>query len=108
VIYHTESEARQHIEQLFEVEEMQLPDGSLSGLAAKYNGERLLGLCKPNYDRLAHKQINPTDTDATPCVHPVEGVQCWVIAIITSWMWANLAFQAVFVAKEGRIHPFLA
>ncbi len=66
MIYRTESEARQHIEQLFEVEEMQPPDGSLPGLVANYNGERLLGLRKPNYDRLANKQISPTDPDATP------------------------------------------
>lgn len=66
MIYRTESEARQHIEQLFEVEEMQPLDGSLSGLAAKYNGEWLLGLRKPNYNLLVRKQITPTDPDATP------------------------------------------
>ena len=62
----TESKARQHIEQLFEVDEVQPPDGSLSNLVAKYNGERLVGLRKPYYERLADKQISPTDPDATP------------------------------------------
>lgn len=66
MIDRTETEARQHIEQLFEIDETQTPDGSLLGLVAKYNGERILGLRKRKYDRLADKQISPTDPDATP------------------------------------------
>lgn len=66
MIDRTESGARRHIEQLFKIEEMQTLDDSLLGLVAKYNGERILGLRKRNYDRLADKQISPTDPDATP------------------------------------------
>jgi hypothetical protein len=66
MIASTESEARQYIGQLFEVEKMLPPDGSLSYLVAKYNGERILGLRKPYYERLADKQISLRDPDATP------------------------------------------
>ena len=62
----TESEVRQYIEQLFEVEEKEPLDGTLSGLVAKYSGERILGTRNRKYDRLADKQIIPMDPDATP------------------------------------------
>ena len=39
---------------------------SFGALVAKYNGERLSGIRKPNYRRITDEQISPTDPDAAP------------------------------------------
>jgi len=37
-----------------------------STLVTKYNGERIIGVRKPHYQRITDKQVSPTDPDATP------------------------------------------
>ncbi len=73
-------EAQQHIQKLFEQEQVSVgdaeaPTSSLppekpasipSRLVEKYNGERLTGRRTKTYERTTDKKVSPTDPDATP------------------------------------------
>jgi len=57
-------EAQQHLDQLFERFEEDV--SSFGKLVAKYNGDRLIGIRKPHYQRITDDQVSPTDPDAAP------------------------------------------
>jgi transposase len=64
MIDRAEFEVQQHLNQLFEPFE---EDASAFGkLVAKYNGERLIGVRKPHYQRITDDQVSPIDPDAAP------------------------------------------
>jgi hypothetical protein len=60
----TEFEAQSHLEHLFPSNHDN--DQSFQRLVNKYDGKRILGAHKPNYQRIADDQISPTDPDAAP------------------------------------------
>ena len=83
-----EWEAQQHLQELFEAEvdthEMPAPKEDLftgptvepekqsatiltsQEVVTKFNGNRLIGVRKPSYERLADREVCPTDPDASP------------------------------------------
>ncbi len=64
MIERAEFEAQQHLDQLFQhVEENVSPFGRL---VTKYNGKRLTGIRKPQYQRITDNRISPIDPDAAP------------------------------------------
>jgi transposase len=70
MIERTEFEAQQHLNQIFDqFEEDALGFGKL---VAKYNGKRLNGFRKPNYQRITDNQVCPVDPDSAP-MHPSGG-----------------------------------
>lgn len=70
MIDRAEFETQQHLNQLFE----HFEDGasSFGKLVAKYNGERLIGIREPHYQRITDDQVCPVDPDAAP-MHPSGG-----------------------------------
>jgi len=62
----TKSEATQHIEELWEKNEEEVPNETLQDLVEKYNGERCKGLRKPSYKRITDEKVSLTDPDAAP------------------------------------------
>lgn len=57
MIERAEHESQQHLEE---------GPSSFGALVAKYNGERLSGIRKPNYQRITDEQVSTTDPDAAP------------------------------------------
>jgi transposase len=70
MIERTEFEAQQHLIQLFD--QFERDTSGFGKLVAKYNGERLNGICKPHYQRITDDQVCPVDPDAAP-MHPSGG-----------------------------------
>jgi hypothetical protein len=66
MIDRTESEANQHIEELWKKKEEEVPNSTLHELVEKYNGERFTGLRKPSYKRITDEKVSLTDPDAAP------------------------------------------
>jgi transposase len=64
MIDRTDFEAQQYLNQLSEHHEEDV--SHFGKLVAKYNGERLHGIRKPHYQRIADDRISPTDPDAAP------------------------------------------
>jgi len=61
-----ESEAEQHIEELWKSEEENVGTESLENLVEKYDGKRFTGLRKPSYKRITDEKVSLTDPDAAP------------------------------------------
>jgi transposase len=57
-------EVQQHLERLFEL--LEEDTSTFSRLVAKYNGERLISVRKPHYQRITDERISPVDPDAAP------------------------------------------
>lgn len=70
MINRADFETQHHLEQLFE----RYGEGvsAFGKLVAKYNGERLIGIRKPHYQRITDDQVCPIDPDAAP-MHPSGG-----------------------------------
>ena len=62
----TESEANQHLEELWVNDEESASIETLQDLVEKYNGARLTGLHKPSYKRVTDEKVSLTDPDAAP------------------------------------------
>ncbi|HSF79752.1 MAG TPA: IS1182 family transposase [Anaerolineales bacterium] len=63
-----EEEANQHLEQLFPNDPNGMSDSvpPPGEMVTKYNGERITGVRKPSYQRIADEMVSLTDPDATP------------------------------------------
>jgi len=59
-----EYEAQRHLDQLFEPSKDDAP--GFSKIVYKFNGERINGIRKPHYKRIADDQISPVDPDSSP------------------------------------------
>lgn len=68
MISRVEMEANQRLEQLFPNDPSGMSDGvSPPGeMVTKYNGERITGVRKPSYQRIADELVSLTDPDAAP------------------------------------------
>jgi transposase len=66
MINRTESEAEQHIKELWKFGEESASTETLQDLVEKYNGDRLTGLHKPSYKRITDEKVSLTDPDAAP------------------------------------------
>ena len=64
MIDRAEFEVQQHLERLFEL--LEEDTSTFSRLVAKYNGERLISVRKPHYQRITDERISPVDPDAAP------------------------------------------
>jgi transposase len=66
MIDRTESEANQHLEELWKKNEEEVSNSTLQDLVEKYDGERFTGLRKPSYKRITDEKVSLTDPDAAP------------------------------------------
>jgi transposase len=73
MVNRTESKAEQHLVELWEKKEDEMPNETLQDLVEKYNGERYTGLRKPSYKRITDEKVSLTDPDAAPTRAQVGG-----------------------------------